>query len=98
MAPVLILDVIGLIQYGWGTPLFVKTLFIDQLVLTIVLFILTIIEFKTAKIYDYHELQADDAFAASQNEMEKKLRADALRGLVGKVKGGGFPEEDAEDL
>jgi len=48
----------------------------EELILMIVLFILTIIEFKTAKIYNYEELAAEDAYAIPD---KNNIKSEALR-------------------
>ena len=95
MAPSIVFDIIGLVWYAWGTQFYITC--IEQLVLNIVIVILTIIEFKTAKIYNYEELnQVEDAYAIPKDQMEAKLRADALKGIVQKLKGG-FPGADPDE-
>jgi hypothetical protein len=65
MIPIIILDFIGLIFWRWGTQFYITC--IEQLVLSLLIIILTIIEVKTGKIYDYNALNGDDAFAIPQD-------------------------------
>lgn len=52
---------------------------IEQLVLSLLIIVLTIIEVRTGKIYDYNTLNGqEDAFSVPQDAMDAKLRADAL--------------------
>lgn len=68
--------------------------------LNILIICLTIIEVKTGKIYDYNTIygKEEDAFAAGgPDQIDAKLWADALRGLVNKLKGGKFGIGDGLD-
>ncbi len=72
MAPSIIIDLVGLIWYRWGTQFYITC--IEHLVLNLIIVVLTLIEFKTAKIYSHDELnQADDAYAVPSGQMEAKL-------------------------
>ncbi len=63
MIPIIVLDVIGLIWWRWGTQFYIMC--IDQIVINVFIIILTIFEFKTGKIYDYNQIygKEEDAYA-----------------------------------
>lgn len=93
MVPITIIALIGLIASSWGSQFYITC--IEVIILLIVCIILTVIEFKTATMYGYNKIvDPGESFANvhsipddGKDEMERKLRRDALKGIINTIKG-----------
>jgi len=95
MIPIFIIALIGLIAAYWGTQFYITCL--EACIFIIAFIILTIIEIKTAKMYGYNKIiDPGEVFAEvhsipesdGRDEIERKLRRDALKGIINTIKGG----------
>ena len=95
MIPIFIIALIGLIAAYWGTQFYITCL--EAWIFIIAFIILTIIEIKTAKMYGYNKIiDPGEVFAEvhsipesdGRDEIERKLRRDALKGIINTIKGG----------
>lgn len=86
---------VGLIAAYWGTQFYITC--IEALIFLIALLVITIIEFKTAKMYSYYNKVVDsgESFVnvnsipmETKDEIEKKLRRDALKSIINTLKEG----------
>ena len=95
MIPIFIISLIGLVAAYWGTQFYITWL--EAWIFIIAFIILTIIEIKTAKMYGYNKIiDPGPEFAEvhsipesdGREEIERKLRRDALKGIINTIKGG----------
>ena len=94
---VIAIDVLGLATLSWGNQLYITM--IETLLLALFLIGLTIIEFKSSKHLDAGFRKLDNYGDSSmapfmdspkrrrEDEMEKKLRQDALKGIIAAIRG-----------
>jgi hypothetical protein len=85
MFPICLISLAGLLASSWGSQFYMTC--IEALLFLIALIIITVIEFKTAKMYGYNKIAEEipDSFAIpleNKEEIERNLRRDALKGII----------------
>jgi len=94
MVPICLISLIGFIAASWGSQFYM--ICIEALIISFLLVIVTIVEFKTAVLYGYNKIvDNEESFANAfsipdledKDEIDRKLRRDALRGIINRIKG-----------
>lgn len=92
-APILIVDIVGLIFLSWGTQLYITM--IETATLTILILILTLVEFCRLKRLlsdhsgpSYKHVSSESVMITPNDDlMETKSRKKALKSIMAQVKG-----------
>lgn len=78
------MSLIGLIASSWGSQFYITC--IEAIIFLIALIIITIVEFKTGKLYGYNKIvDPGESFMnvhsipVDRDEMENRMRAEALK-------------------
>ena len=83
---VIVVDVVGLALYSWGSQFYMTC--IETLLLAVGIIVMTVVEFKTAKIHGYVELASKELEREEgAPDMEKRLREEVLKGIISTIKG-----------
>jgi Ca2+/Na+ antiporter len=105
MLPIFLISIVGFIATSWGTQFYITC--IEAVIFLIAFIIITIIEFKTAKMHGYNrvmdpvgkEYGTEYAYAPNEDEMDKKRKQDILRAIFNRLKDGqnGFSTNKIEN-
>jgi hypothetical protein len=90
MLPICVISIAGILAASWGTQFYITC--IEAMLFLIAFIIITIIEFKTAKMHNYNKILDPDFdnvnAMPTEQEIEKRLRREALKGIVNRMFGG----------
>lgn len=103
MFPIWLLSVAGIFASSWGTQFYITC--IEALIFLIAYIIITIIEFKTAKMHGYRIIDPNEKEFAipseslNEDEMDRKRKQDILRAIFNRLKDGenGFDTNKIEN-
>ena len=96
MVPICLIALVGLVASSWGSQFYI--ICIEAILITVCMIIITIIEFNTGTLYGYNKITDNESFVdvhsipdsvEDQEEIDKKLRRDALKGIINKIGGHG---------